>query len=290
MRHTILRWALFFVSALVLGPLAGSMTASLRAADGGRHASLLVNDSMVMGVLVGLGVFALALVAGVGAARVAGVRHGFLCAGLTLAWAAWGTGQVDRILHRTLSASTMYTLSAEGLLVGALSVGLGAVIILLAQQPKPDPSLAPPTSHHHAAETRTLFDKATPMALGASLLAGAIIAWLVAQDTLKGQTFAAAAFAGMFGATAGRLAAPTSSSLTFIAAIALLGIASPAIATFMHPAAMGPTRAALAGTLFPLARPLPLDWAAGAFVGIPLGLSWATSLVEKHGHAHTPPV
>ena len=282
MRQNLYRWLLLLTAAFVLGPIAGAMTASLRAADGGPNASLLVNSSAVMGVVITLGVFALAAVAGVSGSVLAGLRHGLLCTGLVLAWGAWGTGQVDRILHRTLSNSTMYALSAEAVLVGALSVGLAAVMVLIARQPAPDPELAP---HHHAPEPRTLIDKASPAALAASIAVAGIIAWLVAQDTLKGQTFAAAALAGMFGATAGRLAAPTSSAITFVAAIALLAIASPAVAAFMQPSGLGTARAALAGTLFPLARPLPLDWAAGAFVGIPLGLSWATSLVDKHSHA-----
>lgn len=279
MRHNLIRWLLLFCSVLVLGPIAGMLTASLHGADGGPHASLLINSSMAAGVLVALGVFVLAGAAGLAGARLDSLRHGFLCAGLVLAWGAWGTGQVDRILHRTLSASTMYTLSAEGVLVGALSLGLAAAMVLIARRPAPDPALAP---HHHTPEPRTLIDQTTPTALAASLVVAGLIAWIVAQDTLKGQTFAAAALAAMFGATAGRLASPASSAFTFVGAIALLAIASPAVAAFMHPSALGPTRAALAGTLFPLARPLPLDWAAGAFVGIPLGLSWATSLVDKH--------
>jgi hypothetical protein len=285
MRQNLYRWFLLLCSALVLGPLAGMMTSSLRAADGGPHASLLVNSSMALGIAITLGVFVLAAVAGIAGARIESLRHGFLCTGLVLAWAAWGTGQVDRILHQTLSASTMYTLSAEGVLVGALSLGLAAAMVLIARQPPPDPALAP---HHHNPEPRTLVDQATPMALAASVIVAGLIAWIVAQDTLKGQTFAAAALAGMFGATAGRLAAPAASALTFVAAIVLLAIVSPTIAAFMHSSALGPTRAALSGALFPLSRPLPLDWAAGGFVGIPLGLSWASSLVDKHHPAQAP--
>jgi len=39
--------------------------------------------------------------------------------------------------------------------------------------------------------------------------------------------------------------------------------------------------AAIGGDLFTLAMPMPLDWLAGAFWGIPIGLSWAESMVEK---------
>ncbi len=284
MRQTIQHWLLLLLSVLVLGPAAWMMTASLTASDGGPQTSLLVNASVGMGVLVTAGVFLLAALVGLGAARLAGLRHGLLCVGLVLAWAAFGTGQIDRILHRTLSASTMYALTGEAILVGALGVGLAAAMILIARrEPHADP--APSGTAHHPPEPRVLWDKATPAALAAALVVAALIGWLVAQDTLKGQTFAAAAFAGMFGATAGRMAAPTASALTFVAALALLAIAAPAVATFMHGSTLGPTRAALGQTLFPLARPLPLDWIAGAFVGIPLGLSWAASLTDRQSSA-----
>jgi hypothetical protein len=36
-----------------------------------------------------------------------------------------------------------------------------------------------------------------------------------------------------------------------------------------------------AGNLMPLAAPLPLDWVAGFFVGVPMGLGWAASMIEK---------
>ena len=67
------------------------------------------------------------------------------------------------------------------------------------------------------------------------------------------------------------------------AAIAILASGSPLIASFIHGSPEQLVRAALAGKLFVLARPLPLDWLAGAFIGAPIGLVWAASMVDKHG-------
>ncbi|MBX3401772.1 MAG: hypothetical protein KF699_00010 [Phycisphaeraceae bacterium] len=282
MSHVLKRWIVLLVSLLVLGPVAGILVAMLRAPDGGAHASLFINTSPVWGAVVGLLVFALAAAGGVPAARVGGVGHGYFCAGLVLAWAAWATGQIDHILHRTQSVSTMYTLTGEAVFVGAMALGLGVLLLWISKDPSPHGGEAGSSAHPHHVEPRALWNNSTPQALLIGAAIGGIVAWLVAQDTLKGQTFAAAAFAGMLGATAGRMSAPNASAVTFVAAIVVLAVVSPVAATFMHAGGMGPTRAALAGRLFALARPLPLDWAAGAFFGIPLGLSWAASMIDRH--------
>lgn len=281
MSHVLQRWVVLLAALLLLGPLAGVLTASLRAADGGPHASLLLNSGVAWGVVVALLIFVLAAAVGVPAARIGGVGHGYFCAGIVLAWAAWGTGRIDEILHRTQTASTMYGLAAEGALVALLGVGLAAGLLLVSRDPPPDPAHAAAGAKPHV-EPRALWTSSTPQAVVVCAVVGGVIAWLVAQDTLKGQTFAAAAFAGMLGATAGRMAAPNASAFTFVAAILLLAIAGPLAAVFLHAGDLGPTRAALAGRLFALARPLPLDWAAGAMFGVPLGLSWAASMIDKH--------
>ena len=282
MSHVLQRWTVLLVSLLVLGPVAGLLVATLRAPDGGAHASLFLNTSPAWGAVIGLLVFALAAAGGVPAARVGGVGHGYFCAGLVLAWAAWATGQIDRILHRAQSASTMYALTGEAVFVGALGLALGVLLLRISKDPAPDSAGQDRTHHSHHVEPRSLWNNSTPQALLIGAAVGGVIAWLVAQDTLKGQTFAAAAFAGMLGATAGRTSAPNASAVTFVAAIMLLAIVSPIVATFMHAGDLGPARAAVAGRLFSLARPLPLDWVAGAFFGIPLGLSWAASMIDRH--------
>jgi hypothetical protein len=82
-------------------------------------------------------------------------------------------------------------------------------------------------------------------------------------------------------AAAGRIASQQITGAVFIAAVAVLGIAGPAIAMMIHKTPMGAVHAAQAGKLFFLARPLPLDLVAGAFVGTPFGLVWAGSMIDR---------
>jgi hypothetical protein len=68
--------------------------------------------------------------------------------------------------------------------------------------------------------------------------------------------------------------------LAFFGAMAILGVAGPVVAAVLPGGNGGVVRASYAGTLFPLGLSMPLDWLAGAFLGIPMGLSWAGSMTE----------
>lgn len=285
MLHSAVRWLIPILAFVVLGPVAGWLTASLRAPDGAPDATLLLSVSPMRGVLAGLGVFALALVAGAAAARMMSTRWGLFCAGLVLVWAAWGTGRVDHILGRTQSGSTLYTLSIEGLLVGALGIALAFILLRIPTIKRAAP-LTELHQHFHVPpppdEPRGFDDKALPVAVLAAAAAGGVAVFLIAQDSLKGQTFAAAAIGAVFAAAAGRVVSQRLSCVAFFGAFAVLMAASPAAATLVHSGSSGVLKAALANNLFRLARPVPLDWIAGAFIGIPIGLTWAGSMIEKH--------
>ena len=288
MLNVLIRWTIPLGALLVLGPLGAALVSRLRAADGGHQLSLLVSTSPVQGIIAGLVALALALLAGVLGARFIEQRSGLLAAGLVLAWSAWDTGQVDRILARTRSASTLYTLAIESALFGAAAVAV-AIVILRVPTRMPrfiadgDATRTLGDRTHH--EPTRLADRSAIVAVAAAIVGAGIGGWFVAAETLKGQTFAAAAAAGLLAAAAGRLASQRASPVWFFVGLVLLAAASPVIATFTHGGTLGPLRAALDHRLFPLARPLPMDWIAGAFVGIPLGLWWAGSMIEKHEHA-----
>lgn len=279
MIHAVLRWLIPLTALFLLGPIAGYLTSSVRAPDGGPEASLLVSAAPMRGMLVGVGVLLIAGIAGGVGARLIGNRSGLFCAGLVLAWAAWGTGRIDAIIGRTQSASTLYTIALEGALVGLLGIALAFAIMKI---PTIKPARTDSGHHHLPEEPHGFTDKALPVAMLAAVAACGVAVFLIAQDSLKGQTFAAAAIGSVFAAAAGRVASQHVSCVVFFAAIAVLMAASPAAATFVHSGSEGVTKAALANELFRLARPLPLDYLAGAFIGIPIGLSWAGSMIEKH--------
>lgn len=273
---------------LVVGPIAGWLTSSLRAPDGGHAATLLVSTSTIGGLLAGVGVIALATGLGVVTSKIIGVHDGFFSAGLVLAWGTWSTGTIDQIVRAHpqdwaaggagagARTSIFTTLAFEGAVLLPLAFAAAWLIVKVGRSPKPETG--------HQPEPKGLGDAMTgagAVGLLVAIAAGGGVVYLVAQESTKGQTFAAAVLAGVAAAGLGRVFAFRTHAAVFVAALAVLAIASPLSALAMHGSGAKSMMAAQAGRLFSLARPLPLDWIAGAFVGVPLGLAWASSAVES---------
>ncbi len=292
MLHGALRWLLPLVALLVFGPVAWMLTGHLRGPDGSDHASLLLSTTPLKGIT--LGVLALVLAGGVGliTARLIGASYGLFATGLVLAWAAWGTGDIDAIARAQSayaggapSATSFFLrLSLEAAILLPLAVAIAITIFYYARESAHTADPHPFRPFANRFQPTLWLQERAAIGLAAACVAGAVVAWLIAQESNKGQTFAAAAFAGLLGAVAGRLGANRASGAVFIAAPALLAVIGPILALLMGG---GTLHTATSGTLFNLARPLPLDWLAGAFVGVPIGLSWAASMIDQH-HAAQP--
>lgn len=308
MLHTLLRWIMPTLALFALGPLALLLMSSVRAVDGSREVSILLCAAPAKG-LAALGVVMLiACAAGIGGALISGQRRGLLSAGIVLAWAAYATGHIDTMLANSITtksgtSSVLLMLALEGLIVGVLSALVAWIILRVpmlafAERAARAGEFARAHPAHASGtlsirEPHALFSARAPVAIAAAILGAGVVVWVLAFDSSKGQTLAAAIFAGLAAAAAGRTLAATLSPMLFVAAIGLLAAASPVAAMVLHSGgnagvsgggtgSAALSTAALAGTLFRLARPLPLDWLAGALVGIPLGLAWANSLVQKH--------
>ncbi|MFN7020387.1 MAG: hypothetical protein ACK4WH_03540 [Phycisphaerales bacterium] len=285
MFNVLIRWSIPLAALFALGPIAAMLTHGLRAADGGPETSLFFNTAPLSAAVALIVSLALALGIGVVGARYIEQRSGLLAAGLVLAWAAWGLGRTDGILALSRSSSTLYILAAES---AVLAVAAFAIALVIFRVPTTVPGfiVASDATRNLAAKSHhepTAFAVPTAaLAIIAAVVGGAVGAWLIAQDFLKGQTFAAAAVGGLLAAALARLVSQRTNPALIVLGLMFVGVLGPVIATFLHPSPLGPTRAAMSGTLFPLARPLPMHWLAGAFVGVPFGLWWAGSMLEKH--------
>lgn len=277
MKHAILSWALPLSALFVFGPMAGSVTGALRAVDGGPDATALVCTSPAMGVARYVVAFAIACLAGVLGAKLVNVRTGLMSCGLTLAWATWKTGTVDMLIRRAGDASPLKALAVEGAIVGVLGVIVATVICLAGGgDPHEDPDQADAEQDGFGRFIPT------PIALGA-VLVGTVVggagAWLVAFEPLKGQVFAAAVVAGLVTAAAGRIIQHRTPASAFFVGAMVLAIVGPISGAVAQSSTI--VADMYAGNLMPLATPLPLDWVAGFFVGVPMGLGWAASMIEK---------
>lgn len=265
---------------LIVGPIAGSVVGALRNASGGPDATLLVGDSRIGGVIAGLVAFALAGLMGVGAARMTNARAGMSTAGLVLAWAAWRSGEMDEILRASPSSGTLWWMAVEGLIFGTLAVGLCTIVVGVARRSADGaaPSDAgTPERISDACRQLGTTKIIAPVAVAAAV--SGLLAWWLVVSEIKGQAVLGVTVAVLAGVAAGRVAAFHTPPHAFMIAIALLAIIGPSAAAVAQGGAL--LEATYQNRLFPIARPVPLDWIAGGMLGAPIGLAWAASLVER---------
>ncbi|MEX2217833.1 MAG: hypothetical protein WD749_03655 [Phycisphaerales bacterium] len=264
MKSAVLRWTIYLLALFVVGPIAGWLTGALRGVDGGPDATPLVCSTPVAGLAAGLGAVVIALVVGASTAALLGVGNGFSAAGLVLAWAAWRTGEIDALIRTAKSSGPLPSLSVEAAIFGAVALGVALAIAAVGRQQTTDPP-------HRFLGTRPL-----PVLI-VGFLGAAIGAWLVAVTPLKGQAVAAAVVGGILAAAAGRLVDPEAPLPVLALPVLALGIVAP-LTGFITKAPMDVVQAAYAGALFPTANVVPMDYIAGAFLGAPVGVSWAASM------------
>lgn len=283
MRNSIIRWTIYLSAAFIFGPFAGSLVGSLRAFDGSHNATPLLCTSPGTGLLMGLAACGIALAVGLVAARLLGAAPGMSAAGLVLAWAAWKTGEVDQLIRTAQSATPLRMLSFEGAIFGFIAVVLAFAIALISHHDGMDP-------HHVEGDKKRPAllageGRASLMVLPIAFFAAAVAAWFIGISPLKGQAVFAAIAAGVLGAAAGRLAnihIPIPMLIIPIAALAIIGpLSGEALASSVPGGPPAVVATAYKGALFPLANISSLDWIAGGLLGIPLGVAWAGSMIEK---------
>lgn len=272
MRAGIVRWMFYVAAMMVVGPLAAGLLSGLRAADGSPAATPLASTAPVGGMLRGLLAMAIALGFGAAASRVSGMHAGLTTAGLVMAWVAWRSGEVHELIREAHSAGPLTRLSIEGAIFGAAGVLMACVLVLAAKG-------------EGTARQRLLGSgRGTVVACAIGLAAGALAAWLVAVTPLKGQAVMAAVAAGAAAAAAARLADIRVPLAPVAVPLAVLAVLGP-VAGLVLSGSGNVVAASYQGALAPIAQITPLDWIAGALLGIPLGAGWAGSMIEKRAAA-----
>lgn len=272
------KWLLIGGSLVALGPALGwAWDALARAGDGGPAATALANASPVMGLVALLAAFVVAGGAALLAARTLGERSAYFAAGFALAGPAWASGSMADLLRWTATPRVFWTLAAEGLIAGGMGAALAVVVARMAA---------------HALRGERAINANDPSMKGvqvafawsAAVVAGAAGAWLVAREPTAGQGLAAGIFAGVAAAFAAALVAGGVGARPALgvvpSALAALAVIGPLSAGLTHGA--DGLRAVYEQRMAPLGLLMPLQWVAGGFLGAPLGLSLAASMIERH--------
>ncbi len=284
----LLYWGCALFALFVLGPIAGSLMGGLHGLDGRSAVTPLTSSSMAMGMLKAVAVLAIAAAAGLLGSRLFHARDGLTFAGLVVAWAAYRTGAPDELIRHTQAPSLLWRLSAEGLILGLLGVVL-CVFVVSAHRHQGSEAQSNRGRAERDGESMSAMLTSIGAAAGAGAIVGGVVAWLIAVETLKLQTIAATACAGIAAGSAAQLVisampgAAASYRRTLVAgacSMAILATVGPVSALAAN-GSTGVLRAVYTGNYFGLAAPLALDWVAGALLGLPLGLSWSGSMIEK---------
>jgi hypothetical protein len=292
MIRALARWTFLLAALLAVGPIVGWMVRSLRDADGGTAHTLLVSDSPVRGVLIMLASFAAAGVMAVAGARHFSLGTGLLSGGFIFAWTTWWLGSVDSLIRRAGDGGSLVWLGAEGLLamIGACAVTLLATGAARGNQPE----LALTGGAVAVKGPRSLLIRSCPdgawtkpLALCATVAAAAagVAVTIAAVSMLKGQTMMACVIGGIAAGAAANWIAGTLGSVIQPAmpmlAMGVLATLAPIVALIMHGG--GTLDAAFSLSLLPIARPLSFDWAAGALLGVPIGMAWTGAVIDMRG-------
>jgi len=293
MLHSTAKWSFILFCLFALGPAVSTLAFHLRDVDGGPAASLLIGESLSAGLFAGVAALAAALVAGILGAALFSMYTGLGCAGLILAWSGWGLGTIDDFARRTRDSSDLTMLGIEGMIAAILVAGLATLVMKVALSREhagrlPSQHSVPPrVPSWIGALALRAEENAKPLpAAGAGLILGAIVmgavVWLAALTPMRGQTLMAVVLGGMAAGLCAQLAASSFrvmlSPIAPLLGVAVLALFGPISAGVLHGSGFLP--ALFDGTLWPLARPLSLEWGAGALLGIPLGLAWGGSVLD----------
>ncbi len=288
MAKAILKWALIVGCLLAVGPLMARLLMDLRDPDGGRAVTLFINASTSRAAMYALAVLAAAFGVGVVGTRFFSLSTGMMCAGVVLAWASSSLGTLEEIVRRTGDGKTLPVLAVEGLFVTGVGALMAWTFTRVAARVARRSAVVEGGLPIRAAagwmgaiavgdaDPRDHAPALAAAALGAGVFVALIFVWLLALSGGQMQTLAAATAGAI---AAGAVVQLMSASRPFaftpvlpIFALAIVALLGPFITKFVEGSHL--LAHVYDGTVLNIARPLSLDWAAGALLGVPLGMSW----------------
>jgi hypothetical protein len=260
---------------VILAALALSMIAfllvepTLLSSRGTFGPTILQAQAPAASVLAMLGALVVGTFIAIGVARFFSSATALLILGIGLGWLALQLQPIQEVvLH-----GSMNWLVLEGLVWSAVIL---TIVVLIASftGPMVEPMLDPGESAPDWAMS------IEGIKMGAAGLAALPVVWLIAQSSFKGQVLAATIFGSIAAGIVGRLVAPMVQPYLLFATVCLFGALGQWVAGIMIP--VSELEATVnAGTLPHILLPLPIDYAAGTLIGLPLGLSWGSSFLQK---------
>ncbi len=230
----------------------------------------LASDSLrpFLAITVLLICFAAMVAIGAVVGRLVNALVGLFVVGAGLGVLSMRTGTVEDLVFGT---SVMRLMPLETA-VWALLLALASILIFRFSGRLPD---FPVT---HEVELDATFGRAARKSWFAGILAPILASFLVVS-AMKGQSIGAAAVASLLVGVVGRVLAPHTQPVVLVAAPLLAAAVGQAF--FVFNGLNAPADLFVSNKLPSLLFVMPLDWAVGSLVGVPMGFAWARSFVRQ---------
>lgn len=273
MINSIKQWSLAALALALAWPLSSWMRAALRGSDGSLGVPILSAASPASAVLpLAAGLLVFSLLAWI-SARLTHRYFGPVIFGLCLAVLAHRSVSVDTFLRMT-SDQPAYAAGFRPLYLRFAAevfiwwIPAAALTFLCA---KTTPSRYP---HEHGWKSPDSFSAA---ALSMILAIG--LSWLFVRTESRDQSLGGVTAAGALALMVSRMIWSNANATSLIM---LVSLTAGLVGTLSSAFTLGPSPldAMARGDLWPMARPLPLDWVAGALLGSSLGVGLARSFGE----------
>lgn len=226
--------------------------------------TLLQAESPVAAVIaVTLGLIG-ATIAGAVVGRLTNALVGLFIVGAGLGALAFRFGSIEDL---AFADGSLKLLTIETAIFSVL-VLLSTLAIYRIAGPLND--IEPPDDDYN--KTKSLF-----LSSAAALIMLPVV-WFIARSDLRGQTLAATFFGCMLAGLVSRLIAPNTQPKLIFATSCLVGAVGHMFGTFTVGADI--EAAFIERTIPALSLPLPIDYAAGALMGVSMGLGWARSFLH----------
>ena len=242
-------------------------------ADGGFGPTVLgaqVPGAALAAVAIVVVVLVVCVVAG---STLVGPLRAMGAAGAGLGWGALGLDS----MRSTLLAGAPGPAAVDGIVWTLIVLGLSWAIF---GRGEGEPTVRA-DEHDERPDPLSSTEAVRAAAIGA--IAAMLAAWLITQSDLRQQTVMAAVLGGFACGMAGRLAAPHVQPVLLPPAVILAGTLSGWLAWFVIPADL--TVAVAEDGIPALLLPAPIDWAAGAIFGVPMGFAAAHGFHHEDGAA-----
>lgn len=272
-----------FVGAATLGYGASSMMGP----RGTLGPLVLASEHLVPALLALAVTLAVAVAASVVVARVVNPAVAFFALGGSLYGLAYRLGALDSLAFDSVLADAAGSVAGPGLglmvtetVFWAILAAICSAVIYRSSGGLPDVEPKDDGSRPSA----WLSSDALRIVLAG--LVAPVAVWFLAQSSLKGQAvgsvFAGAVVAGIIA----RLLAPHVQPAAVAVGVVLAGAAAQFVGIRML-GSMPLADAFARGAVPRLLIPMPVDWAAGAFMGTAVGLGWAKSFLHHEDDARS---